>query len=82
MQINPKSLGLALGIIAGAWWFLIMTVSLLTGIADMTITMVGGFHPFFSYSWGGMVIIVIEHLVGGFVFGWIFGWLYNKMLNR
>ena len=62
MQINPKSLGLALGIIAGAWWFLIMTVSLLTGIADMTITMVGGFHPFFSYSWGGMVIIVIEHL--------------------
>ncbi len=82
MQLNSKALGLTLAIIAGAWWFLMMSFSLLTGIGDMTVMMVGGFHPFFSYSWGGMIIIVIEHLIGGFVFGWVFGWLYNKMLNR
>lgn len=78
MQLNPKSLGLASAIICGALWLLAMLFSLATGIGEITLTTIGSFHPFFSYSFGGMIIIVIENLIVGYVFGWLFAWLYNK----
>ncbi len=81
MQLDPKTFGLAAAILAGAFWFLAMTVSLFTGIGAITLTTIGAFHPFFSYSWGGMIIIVIEHLIFAFIVGWLFAWLYNKLLK-
>jgi len=81
MQLNPKALGYTAAIFAGAYWFLAMTFSLLTGIGAITLTTLGSFHPFFSYSWQGMIIIMIEHLIGGYVAGWIFAWLYNRLLR-
>ena len=80
-QLSPKALGLASAILCGAFWFLAMVFSLLTRIGEITLTTIGSFHPFFNYSWGGMVIIVIEHLIGGFIVCWIFAWLYNKFLK-
>ncbi len=50
MQLNSKALGLAAAIFAGACWLLMMGFSLLTGIGETTVTIVGAFHPFFSYS--------------------------------
>lgn len=82
MQLNPKSLGLTAAILSGTFWLIAMIFSLLTGIADDSLTTWGSLHPFFSYSWAGMIIIVIEHLIGGFVGGWIFAWLYNKLLPK
>jgi len=82
MQLNSKALGLAAAIFAGACWLLMIGFSLLTGIGETTVTIIGAFHPFFSYSWSGLVIIVIEHLIGGFIVGWIFAWLYNKLLPK
>jgi len=82
MELNSKALGLATAIFAGGWWFIAMVLSLLTGIGERTLSTVGGYHPYFSYSWGGMVIIVIEHLIVGFIAGWIFAWLYNKSLSK
>ena len=81
MQLKPKALGLATAIFSGALWLLVMVFSLLTGVGKITLTAIGSFHPFFSYSWGGMFIIVIENLIGGFILGWIFAWLYNKFLK-
>lgn len=81
MNLNPKALGLTAAILASACWFLAMVFSLLTGIGTITLTTIGSFHPFFSYSWAGMIIIVIEHLIAGFIVGWIFAWLYNKLLK-
>lgn len=78
-ELNKKALGLTAGIFSGGWWFLAMTFSLLTGVGETTMTTLGGFHPFFSYSWTGMVIIVVEHLIGGFLVGWVFAWLYNRL---
>jgi len=80
MQLNPKALGLTVAILSGAFWFLAMIFSLLTGIGEVTLTTIGAFHPFFSYSWAGMIIIVIEHLIAGFIVGWIFAKVYNKLL--
>lgn len=78
MNLSKKGLGLTVAIFAGGWWLIAMAFSLLTGVGEITMTTVGAFHPFFSYSWGGMVVIVGEHLVFGFLTGWIFAWLYNK----
>lgn len=78
MQLNAKALGLTAGILAGLCWFAGMTLSLLTGIGERTVTTIGSYHLFFSYSWLGMAIMVVEHLIGGFIAGWIFATVHNK----
>lgn len=80
-HFNAKVLGLTVGILSALWWLLAMTFSLLTGIGEITLTTLGSFHPFFSYSWLGMIIIVIEHLIGGFICGWIFAKVYNSLVK-
>lgn len=82
MQLNIKAFAWTVSVFAGACWFLMMVFSLLTGVGERTVATLGSYHPFFSYSWWGMVIIVVEHLIGGFIVGWIFAWLYNKMLKK
>ncbi|MBI5401688.1 hypothetical protein HZB05_02570 [Candidatus Wolfebacteria bacterium] len=77
-MLNSKAFGSALGILAGGFWFLMMGFSLLTGMGERTVVALGSFHPFFGYSFGGLIIIVIEHLIGGFIIGAIFAKLYNK----
>ena len=37
MGLNPKALGLTVGILAGGVWFVFMGVSLLTGFLDQTV---------------------------------------------
>ncbi len=78
-MLNPKALGLTLGLLAGLGWLVVMGVSLMTGFLHRTVMAVGGLHPGFTYSWGGLVWIVVMHLVGGFVGGYVFGWVYNKL---
>ena len=82
MKINSHALGLTVGTLAGCFWFLGMGFSLLTGIGYRTIELLGGLHPFYQYSFWGLIIIVIEHLIGGYILGWLLGWLYNNFLPR
>ena len=77
-MLNSKALGYAVAVFAGGLWLVLMGLSLLSGIGEMTLTTLGSYHPFFSYSWTGLVIIVVENLICGFILGWIFAWLYNK----
>ena len=81
MSLNPRAFGRTVAMISAVFWLLTMIFSLLTGIGEITLTTIGSFHPFFSYSWGGMIIIVIEHLIGGFIVGWIFAKVYNSGLK-
>ncbi|KKW48212.1 MAG: hypothetical protein UY99_C0010G0045 [Parcubacteria group bacterium GW2011_GWA1_59_11] len=78
-MLNPKALGSTLAILAGAFWLVAMSVSLLTGLWQDTVATVSGFHPYVTYTWTGMVLIVVEHLVAGYILGWVFAWLYNKL---
>ena len=78
MTLSPRALGLALAVIAGGWWFLAMTFSLLTGIGDAFVAAWGIKHPFFNYTWGGMVVMTVQHLIYGFGGGWILARLYNR----
>jgi len=82
MQLNPKAFGLSMAILSGVCWFVSMVFSLLTGIGKITMTTIGAFHPFFTYSWAGMIIVTVEELVAGFILGWIFAWLYNWLYNK
>ncbi len=78
MGLNPKALGLTVGILAGGVWLVFMGVSLLTGFLDQTVQGVGALHPAFSYSWTGLLWMVALHLVAGFIWGYIIGWTYNR----
>ncbi len=79
MKLNPKALGLTLGLLSGGAWLALMAVSLTTGFLHRTIQAVGGLHPAFSYTWGGTVWMAVMHLVGGFVGGWVVATVYNKL---
>lgn len=81
MQLNPKKFGLALGIFGGVFWLLAMGFSLTTGIGAQTIMILGSFHPGFSYSWGGLLWMVILHFLAGTVLGWVFVKLYNALVK-
>lgn len=78
-NLNPRALGLTIGLLTAIGWFLALSFSLLTGIGEITLTTLGSFHPFFSYDWMGMIIVVVEHLIGGFIAGWIFARVYNGL---
>lgn len=79
MTLNPRALGLASAILNGGFWFLAVTGSLLTGLGDATVQLWGSFYPFFSYTWGGMVITTIENVILGFLGGWVLAWFYNRL---
>ena len=78
MKLNSKAFSLTVGTLAGAWWLLAMGTSLLTGFGARTLMTFGSFHPWFSYSWGGLLWMVVAHLIAGTVIGWVFATLYNK----
>lgn len=78
MTLNSRALGLAAALLNGGVWFVLMAFSLLTKIGDATIELWGALTPFFSYTWGGLVITTIENLIFGFVGGWLLAWLYNR----
>ena len=82
MSLNTKATGMALGSIAGLVWLVMMGFSLLSGIGVRTVTTLGSYHPYFSYSWIGLVVMVVEHLSGGFILGWVFANLYNYFLKK
>lgn len=81
MKLNPKAFGFASAIFSGGLWFLAMAISLLTGLGQTTLITLGGYHPFFSYNFAGLLIITVEHLICCFILGWIFAWLYNQLVK-
>lgn len=78
MKLNAKAWGMTVGTMAGAWWLLAMGFSLLTGFGARTLSTLGSYHLWFSYSWGGLVWMVVAHLAAGMAGGWVFASLYNK----
>ncbi len=77
MKLNPKALGLTLGILWG------MTVLLCT----LWITVQGGgghllllkqFYWGYSVSFTGAIVGMLYGFVNGFLGGWIVAWVYNR----
>lgn len=68
MKLNPLALGLTVAIFAAACWLVMMGISLLTGWFNVAVVAIGTFHPFFSYSFKGLAIMVGEHFHRRFYF--------------
>lgn len=79
MKLDPKAFGLTIAIISSLFWLILMTVSLLTGFLQTTVIGIGTLHPFFVYSWTGLIYMVVQHFICGFIGGWLFALLYNKL---
>ncbi len=77
-MLNKKAFGTAVAVFNALFWLITMFFSLVTGIGEITLSTIGSFFPFFSYSWLGLVTIVVEHILLGFIGGWTFAWFYNK----
>ncbi|MDO8557006.1 MAG: hypothetical protein Q7R98_00895 [Candidatus Jorgensenbacteria bacterium] len=81
MHLNKKALGLAVGVLAGAVWFIMIAGALLFGWMKSAVMLLGPLHPGFAYSWGGAVWMAVLHLVVGYVLGYVLAWLYNKSVK-
>ncbi len=82
MELNPRALGYTIATIAGGFWLIFMGLSLLFGWFTNYVELLGAFHPWWSNSFSGLITIVIEHIVCGFIAGWIFALLYNHFLKK
>jgi len=82
MKLNVQALGYALAVLAGGFWFLAMSISLLFDVGKRTIDLLGGMHPFYHYTWVGMLTLTLEHLVIGYVLGTLFASFYNWFLKK
>lgn len=79
MKLNAKAFGLTLGIFIGGLWLLLMGLALTTGFLSQTVMTLGNLHPYFSYSWMGLVQITVMHFISGTLLGWLFAKLYNHL---
>ena len=77
-MLNKKAFGTAVATFNAIFWLITMFFSLVTGVGEITLTTIGSFFPFFSYSWLGLLTIVVEHIILGFMGGWAFAWFYNR----
>ena len=78
-KLNPKALGYASAILAGACMLLLGILGNL-GIYTDAVEMMAKWHIFFSLSPVGIIAGVIEGALSSFVLGYAFGWLYNKFV--
>jgi len=77
-QLNPKSLGLALGVIEAVALFILGLLAMATGYAVDFVNLTATFYIGYSATIVGSIIGVVWGFVDGFVGGWLVAWLYNK----
>lgn len=79
MKLNLKAFSLTVGLFAGAAWLVALVVSIFNTDIRTLVMLIGGLHPWFSYSLLGGLWIVVLHFICGFIIGWLFAWVYNKL---
>jgi len=81
--LNAKAWGATIATLAGLCWLVGMSMALLMGgWFEKVVKWMGQMHPWFSYSWLGMIWMIVLHVVVGFIFGWIFASVYNMYARR
>lgn len=78
MKLQPKALGLSLGILSGVVLFLITNIGLLQGGRGEHFSLLSLFYVGYSYSFAGSIVGMIWGFVSMFISGWILAWLYNR----
>jgi hypothetical protein len=78
-MLNPKALGLALGIFWSITMLLTTLISLYTGYGREMLEVMVSLYPGYSISPMGSLVGLIYGFIDGFVMGFILAWLYNKL---
>ena len=81
-KLNPKSLGLAGGVMWGASVFIITLFSVYTGYATDLINTVTSVLPGYSISFGGAILGGFYGFVDAGIGCYILAWLYNWFESR
>lgn len=76
--MRPLSFGLAGGILWGISVAALTVCSLLTGYANLFMTLVADIYPGYSVSWPGVAIGGVYGFFDGFLGLYILAWLYNR----
>jgi hypothetical protein len=80
-ELKPLQFGMAVGILHGAYLFLLGLIAAFTGYGTIGVTTIGsivyGYAPTFLGSIWGLVC----GLIGGFIGGFLLAWLYNLLLG-
>lgn len=80
MKLRVRAFGLATGVVAGLFVFILTLVSLWFGRGETIDALVVPF-PGFSRSVGGAIMGLIWGFVDGFIGGALLAWLYNRFVG-
>jgi len=75
--LNPKSLGLAGGIIWGFSLLLMTWLSIWTDYGSLFLSIVNDVYPGYSISFLGSLVGLFWGFLDAFLFFYFLGWLYN-----
>jgi len=78
-ELNPKALGLTLGIIWGSAIFLIGITSMLYDYGTALVNLFSSLYIGYTATFGGSIVGAIWGFVDAGVGGVIIAWLYNKL---
>ncbi len=82
MELNPKNLGLAGGIVWGACMFVTTLLSMITGYAQDFLKIMGSVYPGYKIGILGSFIGLIYGFLDGFIGFYLFGLVYNRLEKR
>lgn len=80
VKIHPLALGAALGVMEGLAIFCATVLLVLQG--ETGTAFLGKLFPFYSISWPGAIIGLLEGFLDGFIGGLILAWVYNWVASR
>ena len=81
MELNKKSMALALGIVCGAWLFLLTLGVMVLGKTE-GLACIQSVYPGYSVSILGAFVGMAYAFADGLIGGYLFAWLYNKLIPK
>ena len=79
MKLNPKTFGLAGGIMWGVAMLIMTLVSMSSGYAGEMMDAMTKLYPGYTVTGGGAIVGLIWGFLDAFIGLYIFAWLYNKL---
>lgn len=79
MKLNPKTFGLAGGIMWGVAMFIFTLIAMSTGYAAEMMEAISKIYPGYTVTGAGAIVGLIWGFLDAFIGLYIFAWLYNML---
>lgn len=80
-KLDEKAFGLAIGVLVGAYMFLLGLTTTFLGMGGDMMRIMGSWYIGFGPTPVGAIIGAVWGLVDGFIFGWVAAYLYNYFVK-